>query len=108
MILNNLFSNAIRYHDKHKKNPFVKVHVTIFKSEAFVEIEDNGIGIEQTHIGRIFDMFYRASDYSSGSGLGLYIVKEAVKVLKGEIKVSSVLEQGTKFKIRFPNRLTNA
>jgi signal transduction histidine kinase len=54
-------------------------------------------------VDRIFDMFYRASENSYGSGLGLYIVKNAVTKLNGTIEVDSILNKGTKFKVVIPN-----
>ncbi len=107
MIFNNLLSNAIRYHDKYKEYQFIKVNICIEENETIVEINDNGQGIEKSHLGKIFDMFYRASHNSSGSGLGLYIVKEAVKVLQGEIIVDSELGNGSTFTLKFQNNLVN-
>jgi signal transduction histidine kinase len=59
------------------------------------------------YIDRIFDMFYRASEISYGSGLGLYIVKNAVAKLHGSINVESVLGEGTKFTVVIPNLIKN-
>ena len=64
-------------------------------------ITDNGIGIERSRIDRIFDMFYRATESAKGSGLGLYIVKETVERLGGEIKVESEYGKWTRFTLRF-------
>jgi len=73
-------------------------------SDSFsVTVEDNGIGISDKYIDKIFDMFYRATESSDGSGLGLYIVKETVDRLKGKIDVQSRPEEGTRFKVEFPN-----
>ena len=63
------------------------------------------MGIKTEYQSKIFDMFYRASEKSYGSGLGLYIVQTAVKKLKGTIEVQSVLNEGTKFIVVLP-RLT--
>jgi signal transduction histidine kinase len=65
-------------------------------------VSDNGCGIRDESIGKIFDMFYRASSTSVGSGLGLYIVKEVVEALKGTIEVKSVFGKGTSFEIILP------
>jgi signal transduction histidine kinase len=101
IILNNLISNAIRY--SRTKQPFVSIQVHTDEERAFIEILDNGIGIAQEHIDKIFNMFYRASQSKSGSGLGLYIVKETVQKLKGTIQVESNVEEGTKFMIFIPS-----
>jgi signal transduction histidine kinase len=65
-------------------------------------VEDNGVGIKPDHHEKIFDMFYRASENSKGSGLGLYIAREAVKKLGGQITVESELGKGTRFRIILP------
>ena len=52
---------------------------------------------------KFFDMFYRASEKGNGSGLGLFIVKEAIQKLKGTIQVQSELGKGTEFIVRIPN-----
>ncbi|MEM1137899.1 MAG: HAMP domain-containing sensor histidine kinase, partial [Bacteroidota bacterium] len=65
--------------------------------------EDNGKGIAEEYIDNIFDMFFKATTYSRGSGLGLYIVKESVNILKGEISVSSRQNDGSTFSIKIPN-----
>ena len=67
-----------------------------------IEIKDNGRGIAKEFQSKIFDMFFRATDDSSGSGLGLYIVKETVDKLKGEITFESELRKGTSFTISLP------
>jgi signal transduction histidine kinase len=58
------------------------------------------------HIDRIFDMFFRASLESYGSGLGLYITKQVVEKLKGGIHVSSRTQVGTIFTVTLPNRVS--
>ncbi|MFM8912088.1 MAG: sensor histidine kinase, partial [Flammeovirgaceae bacterium] len=75
VVLNNLIANALKYHDKHKDKPLIEVGAQAQGGWFQIEVADNGIGIESAHIGNIFDMFYRASEKSTGSGLGLYIVK---------------------------------
>ena len=62
-------------------------------------MEDNGRGISNENVPKIFDMFYRASDDTDGTGLGLYIVKEALNKIKGIIFVDSELGKGSKFRI---------
>jgi PAS domain S-box-containing protein len=102
VIFSNLIANAIRYH--HLPNdPFIKITVDNNNKEAVIFVEDNGKGIEAHHLDKIFDMFYRATDDKSGSGLGLYIVKETIEKLKGSIEVTSKYGKGTFFKITIPN-----
>ena len=103
ILFNNLVSNAFRYHDLSKETPFIKVQVTFDQNHAVIQVSDNGKGVHPEHVGNIFEMFYRATDDSKGSGLGLYIVKETVEKLQGIIQVHSVPREGTTFTLRIPN-----
>lgn len=100
VILNNLISNAIRY--RNGRDPVIKVNVNISGDAAMVAIEDNGKGIEKDHLPNIYKMFYRATDDGAGSGLGLYIVKEAVEKLNGNINIESEVGRGTLVKLEIP------
>ena len=75
------------------------------QSGVVAHFADNGIGIDEANLNRIFEMFYRATEQSDGSGIGLYIVKNAVDKLGGQISVSSRPGQGTRFNIVLPNRI---
>jgi signal transduction histidine kinase len=103
-ILNNLISNAIRYQNSQIPNPFVNIKIETSPTETNIFIQDNGIGIDEESQSKIFNMFYRVSQESVGSGLGLYIVKEAVNKLNGDIKVKSQIGEGTTFLIKIPNK----
>lgn len=103
ILLNNLTSNAIRYADLKKDKPFIHVRVQILKHELSLQFSDNGIGIPQEHLDKIFDMFYRAHADSKGSGLGLFIFFKTIKKLKGNVRVESEEEKGTTFYIQVPN-----
>lgn len=94
-ILSYLLSNAIQYHDYKKKDPFVTVTNQKTDDGYKLIIEDNGSGIEESQQQSIFKMFHRASKASKGSGLGLYIVKEAVEQLGGDVALTSKVEEGT-------------
>ena len=102
VIFNNLLSNSIKY----GKEPGGKigVHIDVHNGHANILVEDNGKGIEQQYQANVFDMFYRATDKNAGSGLGLYIVKETVEKLKGEISLKSEVNQGTSVRLKLPNR----
>lgn len=104
IIINNLLTNAIKFHLEEGTDLYVKIHIESDSEKAVIKIEDNGKGIEEEHLNRIFDMFYRAIRKNSGSGIGLYIVKEAVEKLNGTIEVTSKLEQGTSFILTIPNQ----
>lgn len=101
VIFNNLISNAIRY--SNGKDPMIEIDVKILKTKVDIIISDNGMGIDKKHHKRVFEMFYRATDTNAGSGLGLYIVKESVEKLDGEIDLVSDPGIGTKFLISLPN-----
>jgi signal transduction histidine kinase len=100
VILNNLISNSIRY--RNGKDPFIRVSVEVKDEMANLHVEDNGKGIGQEHLEHVFKMFYRATDDNAGSGLGLYIVKEAVDKLKGLIHIESQEGKGTKISLDIP------
>ncbi|WPP51708.1 PAS domain S-box protein [Catalinimonas niigatensis] len=102
IILNNLISNAFKY-SMYAEHPVVIIRLEVTPTELKIEIKDNGIGIPNESQSKIFSMFYRATTRSSGSGLGLYIVKEALDKLKGCIKVASEVGQGTTFTVSLPN-----
>lgn len=101
-VLSNLLGNAIKYHDRTKSNPFVKLSASRDANRVIYRVEDNGVGIETEHQERIFDMFYRATDTSTGSGLGLFITNEAVRKLGGSIALTSQLGVGSTFEITIP------
>lgn len=102
-IIYNIVVNSIKYRDESKVSSYVSLSINELDGEIFIKIEDNGIGISQEHIGRIFEMFSRfSSSASSGSGLGLYLVNKDVDNLKGRINVISDLELGTTFTIILP------
>jgi signal transduction histidine kinase len=106
VVFNNLVSNAIKYADNHKENPFLNISVHIDQGKAVFIIEDNGIGIGKEYLSKVFDMFFRATMAKDGAGLGLYIVKETVEKLYGKISIESEPRVGTSFKIELPNFLT--
>jgi signal transduction histidine kinase len=100
VILNNIISNSIRY--RNGRDPVIKVDVAIMDRKAIVEIEDNGRGIPKEHLDKVCQMFYRATDDGAGSGLGLYIVKEAIDKLHGSISIESEEGKGTTVKLEIP------
>jgi PAS domain S-box-containing protein len=103
IVLNNLLSNAIRYHNPSVKTPWVQTRIKRTSDGIILEVSDNGIGIDHAFHHRIFDMFYRLSTKSTGSGLGLYIVKETVDKLRGRLELHSEQGKGTVFTITLPN-----
>jgi signal transduction histidine kinase len=108
VILINLISNAIKYLDQNKPESYLILEVEINEGELKIHLEDNGIGIAEHLIPKIFNMFFRATTKNEGSGLGLYIVKEAVEKLDGKIEIHSEFSKGTQFDIVIPNHLVDA
>lgn len=102
VILNNLLANGIKYHDPSKDKRYVKISASKEGTTLIINIEDNGIGISEDYQDKIFDMFFRASNNSSGSGLGLYIVKETLDKIGGTISFRSKQRIGSKFTIKLP------
>ncbi|MBX2967767.1 MAG: HAMP domain-containing histidine kinase [Cyclobacteriaceae bacterium] len=102
VILSNLISNAIRYHDLRKEDPYIRLqHYAVNTSHSF-SVEDNGQGIAPEIQKRVFDMFYRGNESSQGSGLGLYIVKETTSKLAGSIHLNSHPRKGSTFTFTVP------
>jgi PAS domain S-box-containing protein len=102
-IFRNMISNAIKYQDPEKKKSLLSITIDVTPDAANLVIEDNGVGIDEEHLPKIYTMFYRASEKSDGSGIGLYIVHQALQKINGTIKVTSELNQGTTFSISIPN-----
>lgn len=103
-IFRNLISNAIKYRKIDEETCCVSIRIDVTNEKAVIKFDDNGIGISQEDLNRIFEMFYRASEQSEGSGLGLYIVKNAVEKLDGQLIVNSKPGAGTSFEITLPNK----
>lgn len=103
IVLNNLVSNAIKYADTGKEHSFVKIAAVIHKDKVSIEVADNGEGIHPKYHNQLFQMFFRASNSTFGSGLGLFILKEAVQKMKGDVRFESEPKVGTTFTIEFPN-----
>ncbi len=101
-ILQNLLVNGITYANPEAEDPYVKVTVDQVKDKLEIEVEDNGQGIAPRVLPKVFEMFYRGSNQSKGSGLGLYIVKNAVEKLNGQVTVDSQEGKGSKFSLILP------
>lgn len=100
-ILSNLIGNALKY---VPQNARVEVQAKIENQLLLLEVKDNGKGIPLKHHAKIFDRFYRQSEHEHlpGTGIGLAIVKDFVKMLKGDIQLTSTLNEGAYFKIQLP------
>ncbi len=102
IIVNNLLSNALKYVNHDREHRWIKVGNNTSGNLLSITVEDNGLGIKNEMKDKIFEMFFRGTELSTGSGLGLYIVKEAVHKMNGEITVESNEGGGTKFTLLLP------
>ena len=109
VILNNLIHNAIKfYNNSDRIKSFILTKVTSANKHLVVDVIDNGIGIKNNQIHKIFEIFSKASERSDSAGLGLYLVKLAVERLKGKITVETTKEQYTKFTVSLPIEVKEA
>lgn len=102
-IFENLLSNAIKYSTSSGRPSFIGIRVITKIDKVIIIVSDNGIGIAPEYQKKVFEMFYRISTEKPGTGLGLYLVKEIVEKLKGEILLESELNKGTQFMIILQN-----
>lgn len=101
-IFSNLIVNALKYKDA-KKDSFIKISGRSNDNYHIISISDNGLGIEDKHIDKIFEIFYQLNPESSeGEGLGLSIVNKLVDKHKGNVSVESEKGVGTTFHVSFP------
>ncbi len=101
----NLVANSIKYSDVDKSRRWVRIGSEMMPSgEVKIRVEDNGIGIDDVELPRIFDRFFRANPDSQvdGHGIGLAIVRECVRTLEGSISVDSKIGVGTTFEVTLP------
>ncbi len=101
-IVMNLMDNAIKY---SSVNSEIEIHLTKNNNQALLQIKDNGIGINDAEKEKVFTKFYRVGSEetrnSKGTGLGLYIVKNLVKMCEGKIEIKNNSPQGSNFCITF-------
>ncbi len=100
-ILYNLLSNAIKFRSQ-TKTP--EIHLIAIKEGNYLllTVEDNGIGIEEHNLQKLFTMFKRFHTHVEGTGIGLYIIKRIVENLGGKIGVESKVGEGSKFSVWLP------
>jgi signal transduction histidine kinase len=102
VIFNTLLANSISYRSGNKELQ-INVEVSTTKGAAVIVVKDNGIGIPEEILPKIYAMFFRGTDRSHGSGLGLYVVKEIVSKLNGKVEITSVVGEGTTVTMVIPN-----
>ncbi len=103
-ILYNLVANAVNYRNMHAEvKSFVHINIHSFGNGIVLKVSDNGIGIKKEIQGKIFNLFFRGNENSKGTGLGLYILKNAISKLDGRIELTSEVGVGTSFTIYIPD-----
>ena len=101
-IVYNLLSNAVKYHSPDRP-PRVDVRAHVRDGHTVLEVHDNGLGLAEHQLPRLFGMFQRFHDHVEGTGIGLYMVKRMVENAGGRIEVHSQLGAGTTFFIYLPH-----
>ena len=102
LIFENLISNALKYRDLKKEQPYVKIITRVQDNKFIFEVEDNGLGVPENQRHKLFSMFSRFHPQSSyGTGLGLYMVKKSAELIKGEI-IYRDTDQGSVFGLAVP------
>lgn len=103
IVLENLIDNAIKfYNESDRVNSFVEINVATTREGVKARIIDNGIGISESNPGKLFQMFFRASERSEIGGIGLYIVKTATAKIGGKVGLLTTPEGYTEFYVLFP------
>ena len=100
-ILKNLITNSIKYYNLEEPSPFINIDILSKRDSKVISVADNGQGIPNKYHEQVFDMFFRGTERSTGSGLGLYIVAEIVEKMNGRIDLVSAPNKGTNFTITF-------
>lgn len=101
-LLKNIIGNSVKYHRLDLDNPYVTVNIDRSDDHITMAVIDNGQGIAEKNIEKVFGMFFRGTSKVPGTGLGLYICKEILSKLGGKIDVKSKIEEGTTMTISFP------
>jgi signal transduction histidine kinase len=102
-ILHHLVENALIHNVHNSLDKWVGIKLTIVNAGFFeIEVADNGIGMAEAVTNNVFDMFFRGNSTSMGTGLGLYLVKNALSRLGATLSVSSSVGKGSVFKIVAP------
>jgi signal transduction histidine kinase len=103
-ILYNLLSNAIKFRSPERPP---QIHLTTKREGNYLllVVEDNGMGIEENHVQKLFTMFKRFHTDVEGTGIGLYIIKRIVENRGGKIMVESTVGEGSTFTVLLPYKL---
>ncbi|MCW3101630.1 MAG: domain S-box-containing protein [Bacteroidetes bacterium] len=103
-VIQNLIENSIKYQNLNEEHPTTKISISDTPVELHIVFEDNGIGMDKLIQDKVFDVYYKGTQSSKGSGLGLYIVKTALEKINGSIELESEPGKGSRFFIRLPKQ----
>ncbi len=97
----NLMENGCKFSEENEST----VAITYFKDKSILRFHDNGIGISEEDLPHIFTPFYRGTNkrYAAGNGIGLSLTKKIIRLHKGDISVSSKVDEGTTFTVELPH-----
>jgi signal transduction histidine kinase len=102
-VLVNLLGNAVKYTPAGGRVTF---RVNITEQHIEVSVEDTGVGIDEAELPKVFDKFFRSADprvqEQTGTGLGLALAQEVVRLHGGRINVESEINKGSKFSVLLP------
>ena len=99
--IDNMLENALIYHNEDVR-PEIEITTDIGKYFFYIHIQDNGYGIDENYHEKVFESYFKISNKTQGSGLGLFLAHRAITYLAGEIAIESVINEGTKFTIKLP------
>ncbi|MBX2965914.1 MAG: tetratricopeptide repeat protein [Cyclobacteriaceae bacterium] len=103
IILENLIDNAVKFHNNSERVvPFAHIKIFTEAEHLHIQVIDNGVGIVMQNPNKIFQMFTRASERSGTGGVGLYLIKQAVTRLGGEVRLQLTPEKYTLFHATLP------
>lgn len=105
VVFGHLISNAIKFKKPDQDKARVRISIDSNSDEAHIQVEDEGVGILTDHMHKVFQIFFKGNNQEGGSGIGLYIVKEALDKMEGSIALKTKPDNGTLFSIKIPNRI---
>lgn len=102
-VFQNLIHNSIKYGRYDDNAAFIRISAQTTATESVIEIQDNGIGMDEIVLSKVFEKYYRGTEISKGIGLGMYIVKMGADRLKGTLSIDSKPNVGTTIRLTIPN-----
>lgn len=103
LICSNLVINAIKYRDTSKSKQTLHVHCECQEGNAVITVLDNGVGISESNLEKVTEIFFREASDRLGSGIGLFIVAETLEKLNGTLKIESEKGAYTRIHLHIPS-----